>query len=73
MLGRTEMRTRDKMYCQAIRTVRYISETIEQELRPAVCEHRQTDIRRIVLGPIDYKIPCSDFFVLAILQLHGSR
>ena len=24
-------------------------ETIEQELRPAVCEQRQTDLRRIIL------------------------
>ena len=24
-------------------------ETIEQELRPAVCEHRQTDLRRIIV------------------------
>ncbi len=28
-------------------------ETIEQVLRPAVCKHRQTDLRRIVVGPID--------------------
>ena len=28
-------------------------ETIEQELRPAVCEHRQTDLRRVIVGPID--------------------
>ena len=26
-------------------------ETIEQELRPAVCEHRQTDLRRIIRPP----------------------
>ena len=25
------------------------SETIKQELRPAVCEHRQTDLRRIIV------------------------
>ena len=24
-------------------------ETIEQELRPAVCEYRQTDLRRIIV------------------------
>ena len=45
LLGRTESRTRDRMYCQTIRTVRDTSpETIEQELRPAVCERRQTDL-----------------------------
>ena len=40
MLGRNETRTRDRMYCQTMRTVRDISrdETIEQELRPAVCD-----------------------------------
>ena len=38
ILGRTETRTRDRMYCQSIRTVREtFPETIEQELRPAVC------------------------------------
>ena len=25
-------------------------ETIEQELRPTVCEHRQTDLRRIIVS-----------------------
>ncbi len=25
-------------------------ETFEQELRPAVCEHRQTDLRRIIVS-----------------------
>ena len=44
MLGRTETRTRDRMYCQTMPP-----ETIEQELRPAVCEHRQTDLRRIIV------------------------
>ena len=43
MLDRIEMRTRYRIYCQTIRTVETFPETIEQELRPAVCEHRQTD------------------------------
>ena len=51
LLGRTESRTRDRMYCQTIRIVKLetFPETIEQELRPAVCDlqfanaDRQTD------------------------------
>ena len=43
MLGRTETRTRDKIYCQTIRTVRDISRDDREELRPAVCERRLTD------------------------------
>ena len=49
ILGRTETRTRDRMYCQSIRKLETSPGTIEQELRPAVCEHRQTDIRRIIV------------------------
>ena len=45
MLGRTETRTRDRMYCTVRRyeQLETSPETIEQELRPAVCEHRQTN------------------------------
>ena len=58
MLGRTETRTRDRMYCQTIRTVRDIPETIEQELRRAVCEHRQTEIFLKVNYSIDLCFIC---------------
>ncbi len=43
LLGRTEMRTRDRMYCQRYDQFETSPEAIEQELRPAVCEHRRTD------------------------------
>ena len=38
MLGRTEMRTRDRMYCQTIRTVRYISR--DDQARIGTCNLR---------------------------------
>ena len=51
MLGRTEMRTRDRMYCQTIRTVRDISR--DDRARIATCSlrtptDRQTDLRRMI-------------------------
>ena len=49
MLGRTKTRTRDRTSCQTIRTVRTSPEMFEQELRPAVCEHQETDLRRIIV------------------------
>ena len=49
MLGRTETRTRDKIYCQTIGTVRDISRDDREELRPAVCERRLTDIQTYIL------------------------
>ena len=36
ILGRTDTRTRERMYCQSIQ-FEISPETIEQELRPAVC------------------------------------
>ena len=51
-LGRTETRTRDRMYCQTIRTVRDISQ--DDRARIATCSlrtptDRQTDLRRITV------------------------
>ena len=47
MLGRTETRTRDRMYCQMIRTVRDISR--DDRARIATCSLRTpTEIRRII-------------------------
>ena len=45
MLGRTETRTRDRMYFRRYEQLETSPETIQQELRPAVCERRQTDIQ----------------------------
>ena len=42
MLGRTETRTRDRMYCQAIRTVTDISR--DDRARIATCRFANTDI-----------------------------
>ena len=48
MLGRTETRTRGRMYCQTIRTVRYISR--DDRARIATCRLRTpTDLRRIIV------------------------
>ena len=43
LLGRTETRTRDRMYRQSYEQLETSPEAIEQELRPEVCEQRQTD------------------------------
>ena len=46
-------RIRDRMYCQTMRTVRYISRDDRARIAPAVCElrqtDRQTDLRRIIV------------------------
>ena len=48
MLGRTETQTRDRMYCQTIRTVRDISR--DDRARIATCSLRTpTDLRRIIV------------------------
>ena len=44
MLGRTEMQTRDKMYCQTIRTVRDISR--DDRARIATCSLRTPTYRQ---------------------------
>ena len=41
MLGRTETRTRDRIYCQTMRTVRDISR--DDRARIAICSLQQTD------------------------------
>ena len=41
LLGRTETRTRDRMYCQTIRTVRYISR--DDRARIATCTFANTN------------------------------
>ena len=41
MLGRTETRTRDRMYCQTIRTVRYIS----RDYRARIATSKNCDLR----------------------------
>ena len=43
MLGRTETRTRERMTVRRYEQLETSPETVEQELRPAVCEYRQTD------------------------------
>ena len=48
-------------------------ETIEQELQPAVCEHRQTDIRRIIVDVTNTMICDAATTVLSVLQTHGSN
>ena len=60
MLGRTETRTRDRMYCQTIRTVRDISR--DDRARIATCRlrtptDRQTDILKESYS-IDYIFNC---------------
>ena len=53
MLGRTETRTRDRMYCQTIRTVRHISR--DDRARIATFRLRTpTDLRRI----LEYMVCC---------------
>ena len=48
VIGRTETRTRDRMYCQTIRTVRDISR--DDRARIATCSLRTpTEIRRIIV------------------------
>ena len=49
LLGRTETRTRDGCTVRRYEQLETSPETIEQELRPAVCEYRQTDLRRIIV------------------------
>ena len=77
MLGRTETRTRDRIYCQTMRTVRDIYETIEQELRPAVCKRWQTDLRQIIVDIKFYSVNKSAaLFVklpVAIKIYHGFK
>ena len=52
MLGRTEKRTRDRIYCQTMRTVRDISR--DDRARIATCSlrtlaDRQSDLRQIIV------------------------
>ena len=48
MLGRTETRTRERMYCQSIRTVRNMSR--DNRARIASCSLiTATDLRRIIV------------------------
>ena len=42
ILGRTETRTRERMYLGGYDQLEASPETIEQELRPGVCERGQT-------------------------------
>ena len=52
LLGRTEMRTRDRMYCQTIRIVRYISR--DDRARIATCSLRTLTDRLKENYSIDY-------------------
>ena len=59
MLGRTEMRTRDRVYCQTIRSVRDVDISRDDRARIATCRlrtptDRQTD-RLTENYSIDYK------------------
>ena len=50
------MRTRERKCFQSMRTVRDISRDDRTRLRPAVCEQRQTDLRRIIVQIVkDYE------------------
>ena len=59
LLGRTEIRTCAGCTVRRYKQLETSPETIEQELLPAVCEHRQTDrqtdLRRII---VDIILPC---------------
>ena len=52
MLGRTETRTHDRMYCQTIRTVRDISR--DDRARIATCSLRTPTDRHILIKPEIY-------------------
>ena len=67
MLGRIETRTRDRIYCQTIRTVRSISR--DDRARIATCSLRTpTEIRRIIVE-IRMDFMCSSFQSFNLISL----
>ena len=69
MLGRTETRTRDRMYCQTIRTVRDISR--DNRARIATCSFANTDRQTYlrIIRPRPYSID-EDLLKGLLLLLH---
>ena len=59
LLGRTEMRTRERKDRQRNEQFGISPETIEQELRLAVCE-QQRDLRRMIVQIIAVNQPCQN-------------
>ena len=62
LLGRSETRTRERKCFQLIRTVETYPETIDQELRSAVCELRKTDLRTIIVSLISGLVTLSSSY-----------
>ena len=82
MLGRTETRTRDRIYCQTMRTVRDISR--DDRARLATCSLRMPADRQTDRLKVNYSIDnrCANvnvscFFVVFLLQtinvINGSK